>query len=296
MVGIRKAPILHHFSESIAGRATIRCFNQEERFFKKSLKLIDDYSRITFHNSATMEWLSVRTNFLFNIVFFVLLVILVSLPRNAVDPSEYRLNFFEESKSCFGVDHIYFLILKALTDMISTGLAGLAVTYGLSLNVLQAWVIWNLCNVENKMISVERILQISNTPSEAPLVIKDFRPNENWPTKGTIEINNLHVKYQSDLPTVLKGISCVFPGGMKVGVVGRTGSGKSTLIQALFRVMEPSDGSIVIDGVDISLIGLHDLRSKLSIIPQDPTLFQGTVRTNLDPLQQYSDADIWEVI
>lgn len=146
------------------------------------------------------------------------------------------------------------------------------------------------------MISVERILQISNTPSEAPLVTNDFRPNINWPTKGTIEINNLHIRYRPELPTVLKGISCVFPGGMKVGVVGRTGSGKSTLIQALFRVMEPSDGSIVIDGVDISLLGLHDLRSKLSIIPQDPTLFQGTVRTNLDPLQQYSDADIWEVI
>ncbi|KAJ4810045.1 Multidrug resistance protein ABC transporter family isoform 1 [Rhynchospora pubera] len=262
MVGIRKAPILHHFSESIAGRATICCFNQEERFFKKNLKLIDDYSRITFHNSATMEWLSVRTNFLFNVVFFVLLVILVSLPRDTVDPS----------------------------------LAGLAVTYGLSLNVLQAWVIWNFCNVENKMISVERILQISNTPSEAPLVVKEFRPNESWPTKGTIEINNLHIKYRPDLPTILKGISCVFQGGMKVGVVGRTGSGKSTLIQALFRVMEPSDGSIVIDGVDISLLGLHDLRSKLSIIPQDPTLFQGTVRTNLDPLQEYSDADIWEVL
>ncbi|KAJ4798442.1 Multidrug resistance protein ABC transporter family isoform 1 [Rhynchospora pubera] len=262
MVGIRKAPILHHFSESIAGKATICCFNQEERFFKKNLKLIDDYSRITFHNSATMEWLSVRTNFLFNVVFSVLLVILVSLPRDTVDPS----------------------------------LAGLAVTYGLSLNVLQAWVIWNFCNVENKMISVERILQISNTPSEAPLVVKEFRPNESWPTKGTIEINNLHIKYRPDLPTILKGISCVFPGGMKVGVVGRTGSGKSTLIQALFRVMEPSDGSIVIDGVDISLLGLHDLRSKLSIIPQDPTLFQGTVRTNLDPLQQYSDAHIWEVL
>ncbi|GAV90679.1 ABC_tran domain-containing protein/ABC_membrane domain-containing protein [Cephalotus follicularis] len=262
MVGIRKAPILHHFSETIAGAATIRCFKQEERFLIKSLSLIDDYSRITFHNSGTMEWLCVRINFLFNLVFFIVLIILVSLPRSAIDPS----------------------------------LAGLAATYGLNLNVLQAWVIWNLCNVENKMISVERILQFSNIPSEAPLVIEDCRPNPEWPTKGRIELENLHVQYTPALPMILKGITCTFPGEKKIGVVGRTGSGKSTLIQALFRVVEPSEGRIVIDGLDISTIGLQDLRSRLGIIPQDPTLFQGTVRFNLDPLQQHSDQEIWEVL
>ncbi|OAY80458.1 ABC transporter C family member 3 [Ananas comosus] len=262
MAGIRKAPILHHFSESVAGAATIRCFNQEDRFVAKNLKLIDDYSRVTFHNSATMEWLSVRINFLFNLVFFLLLIILVSIPRNSVDPS----------------------------------LAGLAATYGLNLNVLQAWVIWNLCNVENKMISVERILQLSNIPSEAPLVIEDCRPAEQWPKYGTIELDNLHVQYSPSLPMVLKGISCTFPAEKKIGVVGRTGSGKSTLIQTLFRVVEPTEGRILIDRTDITRLGLHDLRSKLSIIPQEPTLFQGTLRTNLDPLQQHSDLEIWEVL
>nr|POE85288.1 abc transporter c family member 3 [Quercus suber] len=262
MVGIRKAPILHHFSESVSGAATIHCFNQEERFVTRTLSLIDDYSRITFHNSATMEWLCVRINFLFNLVFFLVLIILVSLARSAIDPS----------------------------------LAGLAATYGLNLNVLQAWVIWNLCNVENKMISVERILQFTNIPSEAPLVIEDHRPKPEWPTDGRIELENLHVQYNPALPMVLKGITCTFPGEKKIGVVGRTGSGKSTLIQALFRVVEPSGGRILIDGVDICKIGLQDLRSRLGIIPQDPTLFQGTVRSNLDPLQQHSDQEIWEVI
>ncbi|CAI8617007.1 unnamed protein product [Vicia faba] len=262
MVGIRKAPILHHFSESISGAATIRCFNQEKIFLTKSMALIDDYSRVAFHNYATMEWLSVRINFLFNLVFYFVLIILVNLPRSAISPS----------------------------------MAGLVATYGLNLNVLQAWVIWNLCNVENKMISVERILQFSNIPSEAPLVIQDNRPEPEWPKEGKIELHNLHIQYEPAAPMVLKGVNCVFPGQKKIGIVGRTGSGKSTLVQALFRVVEPLEGCILIDGVDISKIGLQDLRSKLGIIPQDPTLFLGTVRTNLDPLEQHTDQELWEVL
>ena len=103
------------------------------------------------------------------------------------------------------------------------------------------------------------------------------------------------IRYRANTPLVLHGISCTFAGGHKIGIVGRTGSGKTTLIGALFRLVEPTGGRIIVDGINISTIGLHDLRSRFGIIPQDPTLFNGTVRYNLDPLSQHSDKKIWEV-
>ncbi|KAI4382506.1 hypothetical protein MLD38_008463 [Melastoma candidum] len=263
MVGTRKAPILHHFSETIAGAPVIRCFSREDLFVQRLYSLVDGYSKVVLSSGSTMEWLCVRVNFLFNFVFFVVLVVLVSLPKSSVDPS----------------------------------LAGLIVTYGLNLNVLQGWVIWNMCNVENKMISVERILQFMEVPSEEAIsVVKESPPSPEWPQEGKIELEDLHIRYGPSLPIVLKGITCTFPGKKKIGIVGRTGSGKSTLIQALFRVIELLSGRILIDGIDIAKLRLHELRSRLSIIPQDPVLFQGTVRMNLDPLEEHSDREIWEVL
>ncbi|KAI4370859.1 hypothetical protein MLD38_019160 [Melastoma candidum] len=233
--GIQRTPILHHFAESLAGAATIRAFNQEERFTRVNLELIDGHSRPWFHNASAMEWLSFRLNILSNIVFAFSLALLVTLPEGIINPS----------------------------------IAGLAVTYGINLNAQQAI---------------------------TALVIEDCRPPINWPSTGTISFRNLQIRYAEHLPSVLKNITCTFPGRKKIGVVGRTGSGKSTLIQAIFRIIEPREGSIEIDDVDICKIGLHDLRSRLSIIPQDPTMFEGTVRGNLDPLEQYSDTEIWEAL
>lgn len=181
--------------------------------------------------------------------------------------------------------------------------------------------IWELCNLETKIISVERILQYTCIPSEPPLVVDENRPHASWPLYGTVDIHNLQVvgviiifiayyllffadlvsfcltkvRYAPHMPLVLRGVTCTFVGGQKTGIVGRTGSGKSTLIQTLFRITDPIAGRILIDGIDISSIGLHDLRSRLSIIPQDPTMFEGTVRSNLDALEEHTDEQIWEV-
>ncbi|CAD6259840.1 unnamed protein product [Miscanthus lutarioriparius] len=236
---IQRAPILHHFAESLAGASSIRAYGQKDRFRKANLGLVDNHSRPWFHNISAMEWLSFRLNMLSTFVFAFSLTLLVSLPEGFINPS----------------------------------IAGLAVTYALNLNSQLASIIWNICNTENKMISVERIMQYSRIPSEAPLV-----------------------RYAEHLPSVLRNISCTIPGRKKVGIVGRTGGGKSTFIQALFRIVEPRGGTIEIDNVDILKIGLHDLRGRLSIIPQDPTMFEGTVRGNLDPLNEYPDHRVWEIL
>ncbi|XP_042486789.1 ABC transporter C family member 3-like isoform X1 [Macadamia integrifolia] len=259
LCGVCQAPIVQHFAESILGSTTIRCFNQEERFMDTNFKLVDAYSRPKFHFSSAMEWLCFRMDMLATITYATFLVFLISMP----------------------------------TGMLSPGVAGLAVTYGLGFSM--HGVIWDLTVLENNIISVERILQYSYIPSEAPLLVEENRPGHEWPSQGKVEIVDLQVQYGPHLPLVLRGVTCTFPGGMKIGIVGRMGSGKSTLVQTLFRMLEPTAGQIWIDGINIFNIGLHDLQSRLSIIPQDPTMFGGTLRSNLDPLEEYTDEEIWEV-
>ncbi|RKO85556.1 P-loop containing nucleoside triphosphate hydrolase protein [Blyttiomyces helicus] len=147
------------------------------------------------------------------------------------------------------------------------------------------------------MNAVERVEHYAyQTEVEAPPIIPDNRPPPGWPTSGAIKIEELQMRYAPDLPLVLDGISLEIKDKEKIGVVGRTGSGKSSLMQALFRMVEPASGKITISGLDASALGLEDLRSGLAIIPQDPVLFSGTVRTNLDPFGKYQDADLWDAL
>lgn len=257
---ITKAPILHHFSETISGIMTVRCFGKEDKFFQGNVERVNANQRMDFHSNASNEWLGVRLEFFGSILICIATVFMVLLPAFIIPP-EY---------------------------------VGLALSYGLPLNGMLFWAVFMSCMLENRMVSVERIKQFIRTPSEAPWRIANCLPSSDWPYHGDIEISNLQVRYRFNTPLVLKGISLRINGGEKIGVVGRTGSGKSTLIQVFFRLVEPSAGTIIIDGVDICKLGLHDLRSRFGIIPQDPVLFQGTVRSNIDPLEQYSDDEIWK--
>ncbi|KAJ4832339.1 hypothetical protein Tsubulata_002121 [Turnera subulata] len=195
----------------------------------------------------------------------------------------------------FGEEERFFSKNLELIDK-NARFVGMELSIGLSLNVFLVYCVNYQCLIGNSIISVERVEQFMHIPSEAPEVVESNRPYPQWPAIGKVEICNLKVRYRSDAPLVLKGITCTIEGGQKVGIVGRTGSGKTTLVSALFRLVEPTEGKILIDGLDISMIGLHDLRSHFAVIPQDPTLFIGSVRYNLDPLSKHTDQEIWEVL
>lgn len=257
---ITKAPVIHHFSESISGVMTIRCFRKQQMFCQENVGRVDGNLRMDFHNNASNEWLGFRLELLGSIVLCVSTMFMIILPSSIIKPEN----------------------------------VGLSLSYGLSLNSVLFWAIYMSCFVENRMVSVERIKQFTNIPSEAEWRKKDCLPSPDWPTHGNVEIKDLKVRYRPNTPLVLKGLTFSIRGGEKIGVVGRTGGGKSTLIQVLFRLVEPSGGKIIIDGIDITTLGLHDLRSRFGIIPQEPILFEGTVRSNIDPIGQHSDEEIWK--
>ena len=151
-------------------------------------------------------------------------------------------------------------------------------------------------DTESRIVSVERVKEYSKTPQEAAWNIPENDPKSDWPSNGVIEAQNLKVRYREGLDLVLRGLTFRINGGEKIGIVGRTGAGKSSLTLALFRIVEAAGGRILIDNVDIAKVGLHVLRSNLTIIPQDPVLFSGSLRANLDPFGKYSDVEIWRAL
>ena len=172
---------------------------------------------------------------------------------------------------------------------------GLAISSCLSLTMILQFGVRQSAEVENHMTSVERIMEYTNLSQEAADEVNGKDPPKSWPETGVVEFRDLHLRYADTEPYVLKGINFKSKKNEKIGIVGRTGAGKSSLVTALFRLAEPS-GKILIDNVNILEIGLKTLRSKISIIPQDPLLFTGTLRRNLDPFSHYTDEAIWRVL
>ncbi|RVW43242.1 ABC transporter C family member 10 [Vitis vinifera] len=251
--GTTKSFVASHLAESIAGAMTIRAFGEEDRHFSKNLDFIDINASPFFYSFTANEWLIQRLEILCAIV---------------LSSSALALTLLHTSSS-------------------KSGFIGMALSYGLSVNVFFVFSAQSQCLLANMIVSVERLEQYMNIPSEAPEVIGSNRPPPSWPTIGQVSAQCSSSSSRNQLQIWR---------GQKIGIVGRTGSGKTTLISALFRLVEPTEGQIIIDGINISTIGLHDLRSRLGIIPQEPTLFSGSIRYNLDPLSLHTDEEIWEVL
>ena len=169
-------------------------------------------------------------------------------------------------------------------------------SYALQITTSLNWIVRQTVEVETNIVSVERVLEYARLPSEAPDVIFQHRPNISWPAKGAVEFRNYSSRYRAGLDLVLKNINLSIKSHEKIGVVGRTGAGKSSLTLALFRLIEPENGNIFIDDLNTSTIGLLDVRQRLAIIPQDAALFEGTVRDNLDPGHVHDDSELWSVL
>ncbi|XP_032536328.1 multidrug resistance-associated protein 1-like isoform X3 [Chiroxiphia lanceolata] len=260
LVGASQPPVISHFSETLVGRSTIRAFGHQERFIRQNYDIVYENLVCVYNNLISNSWLTVRLEFLGNLmVFFAALF--VALSGNTV----------------------------------SSSTVGLLISYGL--NVIQILNLWvrRACEIETNAVSIERICEYATMDKEEPWIMSK-RPPMGWPDRGIIEFVNYKAHYRKDLGLALNDVSFQTQSKEKVGIVGRTGAGKSTLTNCLFRVLEGCEGKIIIDGIDISTIGLHDLRGNLNIIPQDPILFSGTLQSNLDPFGKHSDLELWEVL
>ncbi|EFA76770.1 ABC transporter C family protein [Heterostelium album PN500] len=258
---ISRSPIFAHFTETLNGVATLRAYKSIDANIKLNMKYLNNNNSAYLTLQACMQWLGLRLDLIGNIVIF-----------------------------------FTFIFINLSRDSIELGSIGLALSYSLSLTQSLNRATLQAADTETKMNSVERILHYINGPTEAKQIIEECRPDPQWPQQGGIVFDNLVMRYREGLDPVLKGISCEIKPKEKVGIVGRTGAGKSSIVLALFRLVEASEGRILIDGEDISKFGLKDLRKNLSIIPQDPVLFSGTLRENLDPFNEKSDADLWDLL
>ncbi|KAM3930652.1 ATP-binding cassette sub-family C member 10 isoform 2-T3 [Leptodactylus fuscus] len=259
---ITLSPIYSHFSETLTGLTTIRATRHAERFAEECESRMELNQRCLFASNTAVQWLDIRLQMIGVIVVTAIAIIaLIQHQRNAGDP----------------------------------GLVGLSLSYALSITGLLSGLISSFTQTEAMMVSVERAEEYATTlPSEPTKGTMTVQPQ--WPQNGRIELRDAVLCYRPGLPNALDGVSFTIQAGEKIGVVGRTGSGKSTLFLALFRMMELNSGSVLIDGVSTRELNLDVLRSRLAIIPQDAFLLSGSVRENLDPLSHHTDMELLDVL
>ncbi|KAL6250098.1 ATP-binding cassette glutathione S-conjugate transporter ycf1 [Rhinocladiella similis] len=261
---VSRSPIYAHFQESLGGVSTIRAYRQSKRFIQENEWRMDANLRAYFPSISANRWLAVRLEFIGSIIILAAAV---------------------------------FAIISVTTGSgLTAGMVGLAMSYALQITQSLNWIVRQTVEVETNIVSVERVLEYAELPSEAPDVLFKSRPSIGWPAHGQITFDDYTTRYREGLDPVLKNINLSIKAREKIGVVGRTGAGKSSLTLALFRIIEPTSGHISIDGLNTSTIGLLDLRRRLAIIPQDAALFEGTIRDNLDPRHVHDDTELWSVL
>ncbi|XP_059046550.1 multidrug resistance-associated protein 1 isoform X2 [Achroia grisella] len=255
---VSRSPIYSHFGESITGASTIRAYSVTQRFINESERGVDHNQSCYYPSCIANRWLAVRLEMIGNLIIFFAALLAV---------------LYQES--------------------IKPGLVGLSISYALQITQTLNWLVRMTSEVETNIVAVERIKEYAETQQEAPWTISGTGPGSTWPETGALQLERLSLGYRAEEPA-LRDLTCVVPPRDKLAIVGRTGAGKSTLTLGLFRIVEAMSGKILIDGIDISTIGLHQLRSRITIIPQDPVLFSGTLRMNLDPFDVYTDEQLWQ--
>ncbi|XP_039688197.1 ABC transporter C family member 12 isoform X2 [Medicago truncatula] len=266
MDSITRSPVYAHFGESMNGVSSIRAYKAYDRILHDNGKFMDNNIRFTLANISTNRWLTIRLESLGGLMIWLIATFAVLQNARSENPT---------------------LVASTM---------GLLLSYTLNITSIMSSTLRQASKAENSLNSVERVGTYIDLEAEGQSIIETNRPPPGWPTKGSIEFENVVLSYRPELPPVLHGLSFVVSSMEKIGVVGRTGAGKSSMLNALFRIVELQSGRIIIDGCDISTFGLADLRRVLTIIPQSPVLFSGTVRFNLDPFNEYNDADVWEAL
>jgi len=261
---ISKSPIYAHFQESLGGITTIRAYRQQQRFAMENEWRVDANLRAYFTSINANRWLAVRLEFIGSFIILAAAGFAIIAVSSGGGPS--------------------------------AGMVGLAMSYALQITQSLNWIVRQTVEVETNIVSVERCLEYARLPSEAPEVLSKHRPKVGWPSQGAVEFKDYSTRYRPGLDLVLKNVNLDIKPHEKIGVVGRTGAGKSSLTLALFRIIEPSSGHIAIDDLNTSSVGLLDVRRRLAIIPQDAALFEGTVRDNLDPAHVRDDTELWSVL
>ena len=251
---ITRSPIYSHFQESLNGVSTIRGYKKQNSFIRESETRVDKNQEVYYPSICANRWLAIRLELVGHFVVF---------------------------------SAALFAVISRQLSITNAGLIGLSISYALSVTQVLNWLVRMTSELEANIVSVERVKEYAELETEASPVTTKVNLPADWPKQGVVQFNSYSVRYRKDLDPVIDRLDLEIKGGQKLAIVGRTGAGKSSLTLALFRILEADGGSIVIDGVNIADVGLDDLRSRVTIIPQDPVLFSGTLRSNLDPFSKY---------